>query len=420
MKNKPAILGGRPVLNKPLPPYNSIGREETRAALRVMKTGILSEFVGRAGDQFLGGKYVKELEQRMCRKFKVKYAVSFNSATTALEASVAAVGVKRGDEVITTPYTMSATATAILLNGATPVFADIDPDSFCLDPKSVEKLITKKTKAIMTVNLFGGSSDFPELLRLAKKYKLKLLEDNAQSIGAKYKDKFLGTIGDAGVFSFNFHKTLQCGEGGVMVTNDKDVAFRAQLIRNHAEVVVHDLGKEGDAYADILGNNYRLSEIHAAIAIEQFKKLDKLNRPRVELADYLSSQLKKISWLEPRKVMAQSTHVYYVYPFKFFIQKAGFSRKTFARAMAAEGFLLGEGYVEPLYLLPFYQRGADKFKYKKGICPVTEHFYEKELLYVGICRTPLNKKHIDLFMRAIKKIDENKAELAVYEKRSGR
>jgi dTDP-4-amino-4,6-dideoxygalactose transaminase len=433
-QEKLAILGGRPVLKKSFPLYNSLGKEEKMAVLKVMDKKIISDFIGRAGDKFLGGEYVKKFEAEMRKYFKVKYAVSFNSATTALQAAVAALGIGPGDEVITSPYTMSATASAILLNNAIPVFADIDYDNYCLDADSIEKNITNRTKAILTVNIFGGSSDFDKIIKIAKKHKLKIIEDNAQAMGAKYKNKYLGTIGDIGVFSFNAHKHLQCGEGGILVTNNKRLAFRAQLIRNHGEVVIDDLSAKG-IYEPIIGSNYRLSELHSAVAIEQLKKINKLNKPRIALADYLSLKLKKFYWLEPCKILKNSTHVFYVYPFKFRSEKIGIKRAAFAAAMASEGFPLNQGYLKPLYLMPLYQKKEiypnSKFpfiskeyktsvNYKKGICPIAERLYEKELLLANICNSQRIKKDIDLFIKAITKIESQIKELADYEKKSGK
>lgn len=415
---KLAILGGKPVFGKKFPPYNSLGVEEKKAAMRVMDSGIISDFVAEAGGKFLGGKEVQKFEKMMCRYFKVRYAVSFNSATTALQAAVAALGIGPGDEVITSPYTMSATPSSILLNNAIPVFADIDPDTFSLDYKSIEKLITKRTKAIMAVNIFGGSSDFKNILSLARKHNLKVIEDNAQAIGAKYGGKFLGTVGDIGVFSFNVHKALQCGEGGVLVTNDKKLAFRAQLVRNHGEVVVAEMAQKGVKSEPIIGSNYRLSELHAAIAAEQLKKINRLNGERVALADYLTRQLKKIPWIKIPELVKNSTHVYYVYPFKFLSGKLGVSRKIFTAALSAEGFPVYEGYVKPLYLMPLYQKKKIRgISYKKGICPVAERLHEKELLFTTICQPPQTKAHMDLFIKALRKIESNAGKLALYEKR---
>lgn len=430
--NNLAILGGQPILTRPFPAYYSLGEEEKNAVIEVMNKRIISDFLGNAGDKFLGGEYVRKFESEMRKYFNVEYAVSFNSATTALQAAVAALGIGFGDEVITSPFTMTATPSAILLNGAIPVFADIDDETFCLDADSIEKNITGRTKAILTVNIFGGASNLDKIIELARKYNLKVIEDNAQSIGAVYKNKFLGTIGDIGVFSFNVHKHLQCGEGGVLVTNDKKLAFRAQLVRNHGEGVVEDLCRQDEnAFEPVIGSNYRLSELHAAVATEQLKKIDILTKPRIELADYLTEKLKNFFWLQVPKILENSTHVYYFYPFKFWGESAGFERSTFIKAMAAEGFPLRPGYTKPLYLTPLYQRKRmsphnqfpfifqgyeTKINYNKGICPVAERLYEKELLLTNICQPPQTKGDIDLLIQAISKIDNQRKELALYEK----
>lgn len=420
---KLAILGGRPVLAEPLPATNTIDLAEKQAVQRVLETGVLSDYLGRAGNKFLGGREVLAFEEAMKEKFNVKYAVSFNSATTALDAAISAAGIGPGDEVIVSPFTMSASATAILMNMAIPIFADIEPDTFCLDPKSIMQKISDKTKAIMLPNIFGGSPRMDEILAICKKHNLKLIEDNAQSPGATYKKKFLGTVGDMGVFSFNCHKVIQCGEGGVLVTNDGHLAFRAQLRRNHGEQVLDDMA---DATDFVLGSNYRLSEIHAAIAHEQLKKLDFLNENRIRLANHLTRQLQSIPGITPTFVLPETKHVYYVYPIRFDGERFGVSRQVFAKAMDKEGFPLNQGYLKPIYLLNMFQntkmfprthcpwmcKAYDKqIEYRKGDCPVTEKMYEEEFLFTTITRYPLTVNHIDLFVSAVKKIHQSAEEL---------
>lgn len=427
--DKLALFGGKPTFKGRIGKYNSLGKEEERAVLKVIKTRVISDFLGRAGQYFLGGKYVKELEEKFCKYFNVKYAVSFNSASTALQAAVGALGIGPGDEVITSPFTMSATASAILFNNAVPVFCDINEKDFCIDPSKIEKLINKNTKAILVVNLFGGSADYDKILKIAKKYNLKIIEDNAQSAGATYKNKFTGTIGDIGVFSFNVHKVIQSGEGGMLVTNNKKYAFRAQLIRNHGEAVINDL-KEKNVFEPVLGNNYRMTEVQAAIVIEQLKKLKKLNNKNIELANYLTKKLKKFPWLVAPRVAKNNLYIYHVYSLKFISQKIGIQRSTFIKAMKAEGFQLGQGYQEPIYLYPVYQKQKiyphskfpfvsreypHKISYKKGICKVAERMYEKELLCVKVYQMVKNKKEINLFVKAIEKIKKNIEELKLYE-----
>jgi perosamine synthetase len=421
---KLSLFGGTKTFSGKLPVTNNIGKEEETAAMRVLRSGNLSGFLARAGEPFLGGPEVRALERVYCRKFGTKHAVSFNSATTALDAAVVGIGIGPGDEVIVSPFTMAASATAILMNNAIPVFADIDRETFCLDPASVEKRITKHTKALMVTNLYGGSARYDELRTLAQKHDLRIIEDNAQAAGAMYHGKLLGTIGDAGVFSLNVHKQIQTGEGGVLITSDDKVAFRAQLRRNHGETVLDELGDNDECS---LGSNFRMTELVAAIAQEQLKKLDMLNSERILLADHLSEGLRRFPFLRRMQVLPDSTHVYYLYPIIFDAKKAGFTRKQFVAAMEAEGFSLGEGYIKPLYLMPLFQnkraypgshcpfdcpRYKGKVSYDRGICPVAEELYEKTLLTTNICRYPVKKSHIDLFLSAIDKVAYNGPELS--------
>jgi len=431
MIKKLALLGGQPIFNKPLLFKKTFGKEELAAVTKVIKSGVLSDFVGSVGEKFLGGKYIKELEAAYCKKFNVKYAVAMNSASTALHAAVVALGIGPGDEVILPPITMSATATAILLNNAVPVFVDVEKETVCLDPMLIEAKITKRTKAIMVVDLYGQGANLSAIMKVAKKHHLKVIEDNAQSPGAKIGEKFVGTIGDVGIFSLNFHKVINCGEGGILVTNDAKIAYRAQLVRNHGEVVMNDLG---DYETVIYGTNYRMTELQAAIAIEQLKKLDFLNNWRIELANYLTKKLQSLEGLLVPVVRQGFTHVYYQYPLRFLEKKVGVTRKTFAKALKAEGFSLGEGWVKPLYFFPLYQQKMmykegvgcpfeckyydGKVDYKKGLCPAAEELCDKELILSGICAWPLTKKHLDLFVVAINKVLENVEELKKYEKRT--
>ncbi len=428
-----ALLGGKPVRTSPIPAYYTIGDEEKNAVNSIFDEKLLlSDFLGRAGAKFLGGKYVQELESLFNSYFGVKHSVTFNSATSALQAAIVAIGVGPGDEIICPPFTMSATPTSVLFNNAIPVFADID-ETFCLDPDSVEKNISEKTKAIYVVNLMGRTPNFEKILELAKKHGLKIIEDSAQAMGATYKGKFAGTIGDIGVFSFNIHKVVQCGEGGVLVCNDDKMALRAQLYRNHGEVVMDDMVDAGAEFEALIGGNFRMSELHAAVAIEQFKKLDKLNAERIKLADYLSEKLSRFEWLNHPSNAENSKHVYYIYGFRFFSEKIGIKRKTFALAMAAEGYKLNEGYQKPLYLLPIYQEKRifpnsqfpfvssefpSNVSYQKGICSFTEKMYFEELLFTAICQPPQSFSDIDDFTSAIEKIEKNVSELKEYESKN--
>ena len=420
-----ALLGGEPVRSTPFPKHSTmIGEEEKRLVLEVLDDGELSGFSGRAGARFLGGPRVQALEARVREYFGTKFAISFNSATSALHGMIAAAGIGPGDEVITSAFSMSASATAVLMHNAVPVFADIDPRTYGLDPASVEKRITTRTKAILTVNLYGHPSALDRLSAIARERGIYLFEDNAQAAGATLNGKPAGTWGHAAALSLNYHKAIQCGEGGLVITDDEEIALGCQLIRNHGEVVVPDIGR-----ADMesqLGWNYRLTELSAAVAIPQIGKLDRLVKIRRQLAERLTAILEKVDGLTPARPADGCTHTYYLYPIQFDAAAAGMSRATFAKAMAAEGFTLNQGYVTPLYWLPMYQnrhvypKGCPftcghhpgDVDYSKGLCPVTEDLHVNTLLITDICKYPNTPEDIDGFGRAIEKVLANRAALA--------
>lgn len=414
---KPALLGGPKVRIKPFPKRPLIGREERRHVQEVLDSGSLSGFIAKAGDYFLGGPKVKAFEKLCVDYFKTSYAIAVNSATAGLHAALAAANIGPGDEVIVPPYTMSASASAVLMCNAVPRFADVEEDIYCLDPQAIERAITPRTKAIVVVHLFGHPARMDEILAIAKKHRLFVVEDCAQAPGAKYKGKFVGTLGDAGVFSLNQHKTITTGEGGWVLTKREEVALKIRLVRNHGEAVVEDLKCED--IVNTLGWNYRMTELEAAVAIGQFKKLDSLTRHRQKLTDYLTQNLKGLSGLILPTVMPKCEHVWFVYPVQFDEKKAGMPRDLFIKAVNAEGVPFGQGYVKPLYLAPVYQReicsGAEGWpftsisasqrpKYHRGICPITEKLHEKTLIHTSLCYWPATVKDMKDVVTAVKKV----------------
>jgi len=299
MKNKNllGLYGGNKIINFKFKKYNSIGKEELVAATKVIKSGHLSSFVGSwpssdGRSSFYGGKKVLEFENQICKFFNVKYAVTVNSWTSGLVIAVGALDIEPGDEIIVSPWTMCASVTCIINWLAIPIFADINKDTFNLDPDDVEKKITKRTKAIILPDIFGHPADIEKFLRIKKKYNLKIITDNAQSIGAKFKNKYVGGFFDMGGFSFNHHKHINTGEGGVVVTNSKRYAERLKLIRNHGEAVVQK--RNISKINNIIGNNFRLGEIESAIGIEQIKKLTRIINYRQQLASNISSHLSRL------------------------------------------------------------------------------------------------------------------------------
>lgn len=406
-----AILGGDPVIAEPLRPFSRIGEEEVSAAVDVIRNGELSGFVGAPGPEFDGGAMVHELEARWRARFGINHAISVNSATSGLYAAVGAAGIGRGDEVIVPPYTMSATAMAPLVYGADAVFADIEPETFCLDPARVLDAITERTRAIIAVNLFGHPAKLAELRTLADKHGLVLIEDNAQAPLAHEDGQLAGTIGHIGVFSLNRHKHIQTGEGGICVTNDATLALRLRLIRNHGENLT-DHYEIPDA-ANLIGFNYRLTELSAAIGLCQLEKSEAIVNEREHLAQRLSAALDGLPGLTPPTVREGCRHTYYAWPARYDAEATGISRDTFARALAAEGVPMNQGYVEPLYLLPIFQQRAAKgdAHYPKGFCPFTEKMHFAEELGFGICSFELTDTLIDHIAGAFHKVHEGRDEL---------
>ena len=415
-----AINGGEPVRKTPFPEYVTIGDEEKKAVMEVLDSTVLSKYLGTWSPEFYGGPRVQELERDWAGYFGSKYAITVNSATSGLYAAVGAAGVGPGDEVIVSPYTMTASATAAIVYGAIPVFADIDPDIFCITPESIQNCITPYTKAIIVVDIFGHPADMNEIMEIARENNLIVIEDAAQAPGARYKGRYAGTLGDMGVFSLNYHKTIHCGEGGVIVTDDPTLAERLQLIRNHAEVVVKDKGVKN--LVNMVGYNYRMTEIEAAVASEQLKKLEKLQAERIKAADFLTHSLTGYSGISPPIIREGVESGYYAYAIKYDSVKTGLSRDRFLAALFAEGVPAGKGYVEPIYLEPMYQQriafGKDGFpfssqyykgkvSYEKGICPVTERMHYKELITLDACHANMTRSDLGDIINAIEKVLDN-------------
>lgn len=414
-----ALFGGPKTIVEPLAPYRSIGREEVDAARAVVESGILSDFVGGWGPEFYGGPRVQELERAWERHFGVRHAITVNSATSALITAVGAIGVEPGDEVIVSPWTMSASATCALVWNAIPVFADIEEATFNLDPACVEKCVTPQTRAIIVSDIFGQAADLDGIMAIAKAHDLKVIEDCAQAPGARYRDRYAGTVADVGVFSLNYHKHVHTGEGGVCVTDDAALAERLQLIRNHAEAVVE--GKGVTDLGNMIGFNFRMTEVEAAIGIEQLKKLAPLSAGRIAAAERLSAGLRGLDGLRAPVVRRDCTHVYYVYPLLYDPAATGVERDLVVRALQAEGVPVSAGYVH-LPALPMYRQKtaygrsgfpwtADFYKghvsYARGVCPVSESLHEARFILLEMCRYVLADDEVDVIVRGFRKVWRN-------------
>ena len=410
-----ALFGGPKTIAKPFRRYNPIGNEEARAAREVIESGVLSQFIGAWHEDFLGGPKVRAFERAWEAYFGVKHAVSVNSCTSALSAAVGALGIEPGDEVIVSPWTMSASATAILHWNAIPVFADIERDTFNLDPKSVEANITPHTRAIVAVDIFGHAADMEAILAIATRHGLKVISDSAQAPGAMYRGKYAGTLAHIGCYSLNYHKHIHTGEGGVLVTDDDRLADRARMIRNHGEAVA--AGKGEADLVNMVGYNYRLGEIEAAMGIEQLKKLKSLVAGRQRRAERLTQGLAGLPGLRTPLVRPQYTHVYYVYPIVLDTSLLRVSRDRIHEALVAEGVSgLGASYMN-IHRMPMYQKkvayGSKGFpwsiarrdvNYGLGICPVAEELQDRSYLGLQLCMSELDDAEVDLLIAAFRKV----------------
>lgn len=340
----------------------SITSTDISEATRVLSTGCLSDFFGSPGEHFNGGKEVRELENAWKDIDGCKHAVSVNSWTTGLVSCLKACGVGYGDEVICTPLTMSGTASAILECGAIPVFCDVDRQTLNISPERIREALTKKTKAIMVVHLFGLPADMDEIIEIAKDNSLFVIEDAAHAPLADYKGRRVGCIGDIGGFSLNYHKHIHCGEGGIIVSNSDILAERCRFIRNHGENALADSELLKGEY--IVGCNYRLTEIQAAIARSQLKRLENCIHHRNKLHAYMVQRLSKYKEvLELPAVSNDRSHSFYCYPLMYNKEKIGIGRDEFVKAVnnqfqkgkSWDQQPLSAGYSQPLYMNPIYR-----------------------------------------------------------------
>jgi len=441
---KLAINGGEKLTEKYFPSQNTISQKEKDAVLKVMDKGRLSGYRANNCPEFNGGPSVQKLEKEFEKKFNAKHAIAVNSATSGLHVACGAAELRLHDEVIVTPFSMTCSATAPLVWNATPVFADIEKDYYCLDPDDVERKITKNTKAIIAVSIFGQPYD-PRINEIAKKHNLIVIEDAAQAIGSKYTfdsqfkngvfeySKAAGTLGDMGIFSFNFGKHITCGEGGMILTDNDDLAYRCRLIRNHAEAVIHGLPeKERPDYFNMIGYNLRMTEIDAAIVSEQLKKLDNFVFQRRNNVNVLNHYFNEIPAIAPSGIRPNATHSYYVCSFQWDSTKAdGIHRDLFIEAVKAEltprlgregeGVPIGTGYIEPLYLMPIFQRRKlyrglghwpfGKVKYQKGDCPVCEDLYDDKLFLTLYHAPTSTTDDMELVAKAFLKVWNTRYEL---------
>lgn len=433
--SKLALFGAKPVRSEPFPSYAFIGEEEKRAVMKVMDSGVLSRLLGVWHPDFFGGPEVQAFEADWAKSVGTKHAISVNSCTSGLYAAVGATGAGPGDEVIVSPYTMIASVTAAVVFNAVPVFADIDPETYALSAETIAPKITRRTKAIIVVHIFGQSADMDPIMELARKHGIQVVEDCAQAPYATYKGRPVGSLGDVGVFSLNYHKHIHTGEGGVCTTNNDDIAERIQLIRNHAEAVVEAKGVSN--LTNMIGFNFRLGEIEAAIGRCQLAKGKALVDQRKENVRLLERKLAGMPWLSMPRVGAAGDHVYYVHTLDYDPELAGVSRDLFVKAVKAElpatrlreheGPLMGAGYVRPLYRAPIFQtligygtvqcpfrcpHYDGKPDYREGLCPNAERAHYERVITHEMMRPPMTERDLDDVAAAFQKVADNLADLS--------
>lgn len=371
--NKPAILGGEPVRKTKLYyGHQYIDDKDIEAVVEVLKS-----------DYLTCGPKVDEMEQKLCKLTGAKYACAVSNGTAALHVACQAIGLKEGDEVITTPITFAASSNCALYCSATPVFADIKEDTYNIDPESVLSKITEKTKAVVAVDFTGQAVELKRLREICDEHNLVLIEDGAHSIGTKYDGRNVGCIADITTFSFHPVKTVTCGEGGAVMTNNEEYAKRLFLYRSHGITRDPDLlerESEGGWYYEQvgLGMNYRLTDIQAGLLISQLDKLQMFTQRRREIVNKYNEAFKDVDGVIVQKEIPESETTRHLYILRLDLDKLNCTRREFFDAMAAENVCCNVHYI-PVYRHPYYE----KLGYKKGLCPVAERVYE------GIMSLPL-------------------------------
>lgn len=347
-----------------------IGEEEIKAVEAVLRSG-----------QIASGSRVIELEEKFAKLCNADYAIATTNGTSALHTALHALGIKQGDEVIVPCFSFIATATCVLMAQAKPVFCDVKNDTFNIDPEDVRKKITKKTKALIPAHLFGQAADMDKLNKIAKEHNLKILEDSCQSINAELNGKKSGSLGDAGAFSFYATKNITCGEGGMLTTNDKEVAVSARNFRQHGKS--RETGYEYESF----GYNFRMTDVQAAILLEQLKRLEAFTEKRISNANYLIKNLKNLDFITLPKIENRYKHVFN----QFTIKVDEKIRDKFVSYLNEKGVNAAVYYPKPLHLTPLFKDSVS--------CPVGEGL-AKQVLSLPV-HPLLTGEDLDYVIKAI-------------------
>ena len=393
---KLAIKGGYPVRSGKI--YYGrqwIDEDDVKAVCDVLRS-----------DYITCGPKVDEMERTLESFTGAKYAVAVSNGTAALHCACLAAGIHEGDEVITTPLTFAASANCALYCGAKPIFADIDPNTYNIDPSSIREKITDKTKAVVAVDFTGQAVQNKEIREICDEYGLFFIEDAAHAIGTKYSGKQVGSLADMTCFSFHPVKTITGGEGGAVTTNDEQLYKRLMLFRTHGithdESLMEDLPHEGPWYYEqiALGFNYRITDFQAALIVSQMKKLDIFMQRRKDIVQQYDEAFSKIPELIVQQEIPESDTCRHLYIIQLNLDKLNCTRREFFDAMSAENVQCQIHYV-PVYWFPYYQH----LGYEKGLCPNAEKVYN------GIMSIPLYPKMSNQDVRdvihAVDKVVEN-------------
>jgi perosamine synthetase len=317
----------------------SMGKEEIEAVVEVLKSGILTEKSGR-------GPRVLQFEKEFAKFVGAKHAVAVSSGTAALHASLLAAGIQPGDEVVVPSFTFSATAGAVVLAGGKPAFADIDSDTYCITRESIEAVLTRATKAIMPVHMYGLCADMEPITELAHNRGIVVIEDAAQAHGAEYNGRKAGSLGDAACFSFYAGKNMTTGEGGMITTSDDDLAEQLKRIRTH--------GEERPYWVARQGHNYRMPEMAAAIGAVQLKRLPSFLQDRRKNAEYLTEKLGVLGKLVMPKEPAGRKHAWYLFTPRLRGANAG-KRNKLVEKLRSKNIGCSVYYESPVHMLPYYR-----------------------------------------------------------------
>ena len=381
----PAILGGEPIRRKPYPSWPIYGGREEELLLEALKSGRWS----------VGGRFQEEFERRFAEFQHAKHALLCSSGTAALKIALRAMGLEPGDEVIVPAYTFLATATSALDLGLRVVYADIDPETYTIDPESARRLVGEKTRAIIPVHIAGRPADMDAIMELAEERSLLVLEDAAQAHGAEWRGRRVGAIGDAGIFSFYQSKNITCGEGGAVTTNNDEIAEKVWSLRNVGRP------RRGPWYEHrIYGWNYRITEFQAAILIAQLERAPELMNKRERGARILDKLLSEIEGITPLRHDSRVTrHAYHLYIFKYDSREfSNLPKQRFVEALSAEGIPCNAGY-RPLYSYPFLPPSKP--------LPNTEKASYEEAVWIPQYVLLADEEDLEDIPRAIEKIKRN-------------